>query len=409
MKKILLLSLFTISFQFLFSQKFTPGYIVTIKGDTLKGAIHFDRRNESVMKVRLKSSDQEQVFTPSTIRSANNSTTTIYSSVVEMDMSPKGKEIVSDTIFADLMVKGNLSLFLYMDRYKKSHFFLEDESGKWHELVLRVIDQGDGFHFQELALYKGTLKQYFAECPTLFNEIDHTIYAKNNLKKLFIKGLSCKYGQQSIKEVNQEKTQIDFGFIGGLTQTSLQYVDKLHYGYRVGRYNFDKSFGVSVGVYFDLKIPRVNKFVLRNELLFKNSTNTSPDIIESVLVQNQVKSSGYVNTNYLKYNLMVRYFFSHKKLSPFISVGVSPGFLLSHAEYANVTTTAFTTTTYTQEPIMHTISSFESGAVAGLGINSSNFGFEMRYELSNGLQPKEASSSVTSFYVLAYYKFRKLR
>ncbi len=409
MKRVILLLLLLSISHFLFSQKYTPGYVVLSNGDTLKGTVYFKRSNEILSEVRLKSGDKIQSFSRSQIRSANNSTTTVFSHVVEMDMTPKGKESVVDTIFADLIVRGKLSLFQYLDRYKKNHFFMEDENGQWIELVLHVLDLGDGFHFQELPTYKGTLKKYFADCPTLSKDIERCIYEKNNLKKLFVKGLSCKYGQQSIKEVNQEKIQIDFGIVGGVNQTDIRFVDKSQTGYRIGKYSFNKSYNLTGGVYMDLKFPRINKIIFHSELLYKRYTNTAPEITESTLIQDQVTSNGYVNANYLKLNLSARYFFFYHKISPFISLGVSLGFLLSSTQYANVTTTVFTTSTYSQDPIMTNIASYESGAFAGLGITARNFGFEMRMELSSGLRPMEASSSVTSIYALLYYRWKKLQ
>src|SRR5258706_6207326 len=65
--------------QLAFAQKFSPGYVIKMNGDSIKGQVFLEYKNGSVKRVHLKSTNQEQLFGPSDIKAAGSSTATIFS------------------------------------------------------------------------------------------------------------------------------------------------------------------------------------------------------------------------------------------------------------------------------------------------------------------------------------------
>lgn len=410
MKKAHLIFLFLCSLmQSVYSQKFEKGYIIQVSGDTLRGEIFLEMKTGSVRSVQFRNGGAvRKILNPLEIKGMGTQEVSYLTRVVTIDKSPKRQQLLKDTLFLEVLVRGAISLLFYADEFDKNHYYVEQGDGSAEELGLKFLDLGDGIHFQKLEPYKDNLKKYFPKCTQLYAEIDKTPYERNRIQKLFIKCYQCNFGKEPLKEGKSEKTTVNLGIIGGSFSSQLKFEDNPNSGYRAPLYTFDKSVGPIGGIFIDLKFPRINKlFVLRNELLYRKINTTSPEIVESSLIQKYVKSSGYISASYIKYNLMLRQKLSYGKIAPFINVGFAASILLSHTDYATVSTSAFgAPPVITQEPLLGKVSSFEAGFLAGAGVLVNNFGFEFRWEGSNGLQPEYSQSSpVTSLYLLASYVF----
>ncbi len=410
MKKACLIFLFLCTWvQSVHSQKFEKGYIIQASGDTLRGEIFLEMKTGSVRSVQFKNGGaMRKIINPFELKGLGTQEVSYLTKVVTIDKSPKKPQLFIDTLFLEILVRGSISLLFYADEFDKSHFYVEQGNGSVEELGLKFLDLGDGIHFQKLEPYKDNLKKYFPKCPQWYAEIDKTPYERNRIQKLFIKCYQCNFGKEPLKEGKTEATTVNLGVIGCAFSSQLKFEDNVNSGYRAPLYTFDKSVGPMGGIFIDLTFPRINKlFVLRNELLYRKITTASPEIVESSLIQKYVKSSGYISASYIKYNLILRQKLSYGKVAPFINVGFAASILLSHTDYATVSTSTFgAPPVITQEPLLGKVSSFEAGFLAGAGVLMSNFGFELRWEGSNGLQPQYSQTSpVTSLYLLASYMF----
>ena len=91
---------------------------------------------------------------------------------------------------------GKMSLLYFADEYDKIHLFIQKEDNSIEELGLKFMDQGDGFHYQQLSTYKDVLKKNFPGCASLFPAIEEAPYERNKLQALFIRLYECTYGQE---------------------------------------------------------------------------------------------------------------------------------------------------------------------------------------------------------------------
>ena len=419
MRKTFLVLVIVSMFQFSYGQKYEPGYIILLSNDTVRDDIFLQKRNGSLIKVKIKN---KETLNPSDLRGTGTSGVQYVSKIVMVDMSPK-KDVIKDTVFLEVLSTGKMSLLYFADEYDKIHLFIQKEDNSIEELGLKFMDQGDGFHYQQLSTYKDVLKKNFPGCASLFPAIDETPYERNKLQALFIRLYECTYGQEPKRSAKKEKTYADFGVTAGLSQNQISFENDPNS--ILTSMKFSSSQAPTGGIYADIYFSRISNLIFRNELLYSSYSTSSPVIVVNPLVQNYLSASASLKASYLRYNILMKKNFSRGSMSPFINIGMSASLLLSHDGNSETTSTLNGTTTTSNASFFSDkdVSPYELGFVAGIGLNIKRFGLEVRYERSSGLRPHyyitaslgpgatyqqvvAPDSPVRSLYFLASYRIK---
>jgi hypothetical protein len=158
---------------------FKPGYIVNLKGDTLKGSIDYKEWEKNPALVTFKNaSGASQVYTAQNANAFGVNGLEFYEKYIvnvsqdQVDATKAGGVIdtayARDTIFLHTLAKGRyLSLYSYQDAIKTRYYVLEIGSTQPQELVYHVYVDANG-NIQYVNRYRGQL-QYIAQKNNLSN------------------------------------------------------------------------------------------------------------------------------------------------------------------------------------------------------------------------------------------------
>lgn len=181
-------------------KNFQPGYVVTLKGDTVKGFIDY----------------REWSFTPTSVlfkSSANNSDQKEYSlndisffqitgkeayrrSIVKVSLhqaklnniGSRDTSWKTDTVFLKVLYTGKLSLFSYEDKIKERFFLLEEGMEQPEELVLREYIREGSMSLVSENRYRDQLKAIMYKMNVysddLSSRIDAVAYEVRDLRKI---------------------------------------------------------------------------------------------------------------------------------------------------------------------------------------------------------------------------------
>ncbi|WP_184541853.1 outer membrane protein [Mucilaginibacter sp. FT3.2] len=163
----LLLPLFSIA-----QSNYKPGYVVTIKGDTLKGFINIKEWAVNPKKISFKTSadkKESQEFGVSEItffKAINLESYQRYIGLLNSDPTdigniPTGRNTstITDSVFLKIIQKGDkITLFEYTDDKKDHYFVADNRDNKPEELVYRIYTEEDGKTINE----NGYMRQFFA-------------------------------------------------------------------------------------------------------------------------------------------------------------------------------------------------------------------------------------------------------
>src|SRR5688572_26962105 len=140
MKQLYILFLFLVAIQLnaKAQRNFKPGYIVLLKGDTLKGMVNYKDWNQNPRQIDFKTAEtsNSEQYTARTITAFGISKAEVYTryigpvsqASVETAKLINNRDVTikQDSIFLRLITSGkNLSLFEYADYVKKRYFIVE--------------------------------------------------------------------------------------------------------------------------------------------------------------------------------------------------------------------------------------------------------------------------------------------
>jgi len=374
--------------------------LITNSGDTLRGSIIAKRRKGSIQSIQF---NNEKTFGLLDVKRFSINGSEYLSQIVSIDKSPKIEIKVIDTVFLEVLSKGQVSLLSYIDEYDKNHFFIA-RSSEVEELILKIKALDDGVHFITTPLYKDQLKGYFPKSSDLYPEIDKTPYKRKPMQNIFIKCYENEFGKGTLSLIAaKEKTTLDLGLTAGLAFSKISYRGHYTDGSApiATKFNFNESVTFSGGISFDLRFSRIsNTFSLYNEFQYKQLKSTGEyealGLIDGTV--GNVKSTGNINEKFLKYNLLMRFRVNGKENTPFVNAGFANSFVLSDGDFISANGAQYS------RYLSRTPKKFEPGLILGIGYTTQVFRFELRYERSPGISGESSITSKTnSFYTMISY------
>jgi len=205
--KIIMMGIFVMLFEHMSAQKYSPGKIVTNKGDTIACMIKVGKWDLSPNKIVTELNDDTKRYWPTEIASFQVGNRIFVSARVKLDKSnhidgtldvnDSRPKFENDSIFAELISGGKKNLYRYKSPSYKEHFLIADQGGSLESLIFKrftVWEERMDKNIRHIAYnddYKDQLEKHFADCPDLKNKIVVTGYDAGQLTSLFRLYYNC--------------------------------------------------------------------------------------------------------------------------------------------------------------------------------------------------------------------------
>jgi len=403
-------------FQISFCQKnYLPGYIIPLKGDTLKGFIDYRNWEHNPGKVFFKEklSDKNTVYTPMNSKSFGVLDEVYKSAIIQTEISPDNTNnlqfdpelnIENDTAFLQTMIQGAKNLYFYINKQGRIQFYIKQDSG--YELLVykKYLKERDGERvIMENNKYIGQLTIDLADCPNILSKIWQTKYTKKSMENLFLYYYDCTQSKMKFQK-KTEKTSTEFGALAGLSLTTLKFKGN-DFPY-LANVNYKQSTNFSAGLFFNIILPRnQKKWSICNSISFAQY-KVDGSITDFIRENYYTITNTKFEYSYLKLNNLLRYSYPIRKLCVFVNVGISNGYVISEKNYKKQTLIFYSPGEVTEGKAIDNTRKLEECYVLGLGTKFKRYSFEMRYEKGNGMSDYLAlKASTLRYYFLFGYRF----
>lgn len=411
LKTIVLFILGICIYQNSFAQEnYLQGHIISLKGDTIHGYIDYRNWNRNPQQIHFKKKITSEAisYSPSKINSFSVNNENYMGAVVKIETSPhKTSSLESDprfkfetdTCFLQVIVHGMKSLYRYKNSNWKVFFYIKQGSDfnlLEQKKYLRKL--GDRNEVKENKRFLGQLAIYFNDCSSIQAELKNTVYSRKSLVKLFNYYYETTH---SLIKFTQKTEKISFkvGALAGFSSTQLDISsDGIPY---LANSDYSKSQDLTFGLFLNMILPKSQKkWSIYNELLLSSYEVKGESKDFYSLYQTELAY------RYLKLNNMVRYTQAVKNMSVFFNIGISNGVAIDTKNRLVKKSIISENKADTYGLALDETRKYEQGLLVGIGTQFKKYGFEIRYENSNGMSNlSNLSSKVKRFYFLLSYQF----
>lgn len=402
-----------------YSQKnYSSGYIINLEGDTIKGLIDFRNWEISPEKIHFKENeaDKAKKYSPKSINGFSTSGENYISAIVSVENSSRKEgrivedpelQITLDTVFLRSLIMGSKSILINKTWKGVENFYIR--KGEEYELLeykkyLKKINSET--FINEVKNYIIQLKEYFADCESIQEEILGLKYTQSNFERLFKRYYNECGKDELLFKQEKKKLKVERGVLIGVTNTNLDLGTLINtYDFLVES-DYSNSIDFTFGVRFDLLLPRnLRKLSFTNELLLTRF-QIKGEYNNNISASYFIKTNSELKYTHLKLNTLAKYRYFIKSSHLYINAGLSNGFVLSEKnERIDMITIQSTESIETKDAIERT-RSHEFGAIIGVGWQFKKFSLDVRYERGTGIShiiPLEAATDRT--YLLFGYQF----
>lgn len=380
-------------------QNFQPGFIIDLKGDTIKGQIDYKRWDRNPKSITFRQEVQTSTFHPNEIQSFSVESENYQSAIVDVDVSPykpndltqsPEPEYKRDTVFLQSVFQGKKNLFFLKDRNAKKHFYILDNGFEplVYKQYVKYNSGGSAKGILDNTKYKSQLAIFFKDCPDIQPRIERTTYDANSMIKLFTYYHECT--NQSIQYSNEHKeAKVEFGILAGATISNLNFDGPDEYQYVVDS-RYEASLTPSLGFYLDLKLLRSKGLSITNDLFYSSfdiKGNVTPangtNEINSTFQFQYIKTHHQLRVDVLK----------NKKI--YLGAGVSTGIAIKDEVDILLVSPSIR---------YFTTKDFEFGLLTTAGTQLGKLSTEIKFEISNGVSgfPNLTSRTKRAHFFLKY-------
>lgn len=395
-------------------EKYLPGYVINLKGDTTIGLIDYRnwKVNPSRINFREKIDNNQIVYKPSDISEFKVKDEIYVSAVVDIETSLIKDEQLSndpaihlkkDTVFLQTIIKGSKSLYYYYN-YDRDFFYIKSEADFQLLKYKRYLKEAGGqSSVVQNKAYLGQLAVYLSGCPDVESKLNTTDYIERDINSLFSSYFKCTNGEILFKK-EAEKISVNFGLLAGVSITSLEFHGSGHKYLLETDYN--KSINPSGGLFCEFVLPRnQGKWSIYNELLY-SAYNVNGSYEEYTSADIYSITSTELGFTYLKINNLVRFKYPVGKLYLFVNGGITNGFIIGETNSKSVFTKFHTQETTEKDVALEDTRQHEMGLIIGLGLKARRYSLETRFETGNGMSKfVDLTGATRRIYLLLGYRF----
>jgi hypothetical protein len=381
--------------QNVFSQEnFTKGFIISVKGDTIKGFIDYRNWEKNPDKITFKNlnSETKKTINPIDVQGFGVNNDFYESAIVKLELSSnstidltilKELDMKTDTVFLEAMFRGSKSLYSYKSEQIREQFFIKNQ-GVFELLIYKryLKNTDEQTKIAENATYLSQLSMYFQEASNIQSRLRSVEYTKKSLKSLFANYYS--QSQDSSKfQKKTEKAFLEFGVLAGVSIFNINFKGTAFPELING--NFNTSIKPTVGINLDIVFPRnQKKWSLRNELMYSSFT-TEGNYLDYEYEEKYSTYKTNLDYAYLKLVNMIRYKLLIGKVDIFINGGISNGLAIKNEKTLEKKTRLFSFNRVENLDPIKSNANYEQGFLLGLGVKYSKYTFEVRNERGTGM------------------------
>jgi hypothetical protein len=403
----------------LYSQSnFETGYVIDIQKDTIKGFIDYRNWNITPKEIVFKTvpDSKSTIYTPTDILSFNVAGERYVSGIVTIDEGPfRDNELTesempqyrTDTVFLQVLIDGNKSLYSLKDNNLKVHYFI-GQNGAFNTLFFKKYLQNvSGATFIKTnEKFKGQLMVYFQDCPSIQKKISYINYNQNDLINLFNEYYNCTQNTILYKsKLKLIKFTSEAGFFAGLSLTKLNFEGDDFFLPLTG-VDFPRSANFSFGGFYNIVLPgKQGRLSIDNELMFM-SYKTSGHYRDDNNIDIYTTSYSSFGYSYIKLNNLLKYKFPVNRIFLFADGGISNGIFISQTNYMRVETHIYSVYHLSEHEAVGYPRKWERGVLLGLGCNIKKYSCEFRFERADGMSDATGLTSQTiGYFIIFGYKF----
>tara|TARA_R110002124_G_scaffold57700_4_gene161311 strand:- start:35821 stop:37071 length:1251 start_codon:yes stop_codon:yes gene_type:complete len=395
-------------------EKYLPGYIKTLEGDTLPGLIDYRNwdNNPKTVFFKQKGQDRIKVYKPLDIAEFGVLDEIYVGAAVEKEVTKNTVYVHSessaiqvrmDTIFLQTLVLGEKSLLGMKSSGKENYYIKEGNSYTLLKYKWYLVEQNGKELKAENETYKRQLASYLGDCLYMTATLEGASYDSKSLESIFMKYYECKDGLPAFKKV-REKVIAELGIVTGVSSTSLSFRSSQIFD--ILRINFPSNYSVVAGVFVDFILPRNDrKWSIYNELFYSNYTVSGS--FQDITNENHYRNvEGELGYGYLKVNNMVRFRYPLGSFKVFANGGLSNGYALSETNKKTTANKFHTSESIEEGKLLDKTRRYEQGLKLGLGAIQGRLSSEFRYERGNGMSDYIFLGVRTHrFFLLLNYRF----
>lgn len=378
--------------QIVFAQKnYQPGYIISLKGDTIKGQVDFRDWEYNPNRIRFMSNSVDvKEYSAKEIRAFGIHNESYESAPIIKEVGiDEQTEFQKDTTFLQVLIGGKKSLYYHKDRGPERERFYIKQNGGYELLLYKTFikEESNGFRSKyENKKYQGQLSFYLNDCPTLQARKVKLAYTRTSLVSLFNFYYQCTNAPIAFQK-KVEKIPVALNIIAGLSSTQVNFSGIAPFNYLINS-SYKPSMDLAAGLSINVVLPfNQKKFSLYNEILYTSFkiSATSDNVVSAN--QHTIDYTEIGNSELKMYTLL-KYKLPFKKGNWNVSGGFSVGLALNDISYRKQTAIFYTTTTVTEgKAIPDSWGKTEFGYALGVGHNVKRFSFDLRYGVSSGFSP----------------------
>lgn len=400
MKRIFYLLVLICISQVIYSQSdFREGFIINLNRDTTAGMIKYKEGNAGYSDCQFKEPGSNNIIT---YQAAD-----IIGYGFRNDRYFESKKIdtekrSSQFVFLEVLVHGKVSLYKYDKVFyvEKTEYGLLNLSNKSVESTVdgrTVMTQSGSYH--------GVLNLLLSDSPEMSSRVPRTVFSEKSLTDLIEKYNNSMNSEVVVYKENKPWVHARFGVTGGFISSKIALEASNGAFDHLGP--FRRSGTPLFGATFELSLPRTNeRWSLHSDFLFTKSAYDSFN--EQTLFGKTTKNWATIDLTLFKIPIGIKYTFNGKKLSSFLSAGLSQTITLnSKTDWTQTVKYNTLFDTYNEEALG--ISKTQPGIWGGIGLvkpvgRGMNAYIEFRFEKTDGINSEDflavTKANVTNFQLI---------
>lgn len=389
-------------------QDIKPGYIIDNNGVKTEGFIDYRNWDATPQKIAFKSTTNgdDVIVDVTNIREFGVNNEIYVKATIDIDtkstsMTVNSKEIregdiVRETRFIQLLIKGQDKALYYLKQKGSKYFIIRKSESEFETLYFRkyLYNKDGKVYTGKKRKYILQLRSYLDDCAAIKPMFNSLNPGRKSYLRLFKSYFKCKQ-QEITYEFVKESIITKKGFVGGLTRTSIVFPSSAEFP-TLENIDFGTHTGATFGFMLEHVYPR-NQRRLSWVQEFMITSYKAEGSINSFQSENTFSNTDItINYTHLKFNNLFRV--GVGKLPVFFNLGPSIALRVSGSS------TATTVGRYLSLPVNKTSeavndASLNVGVLLGAGFRAKGVSLEARLE-KGGHPAKTFGGNLTRLYFL---------
>lgn len=396
---------------------FLPGYIIDAQGELVSGWIDYRdwSKNPKVIAFKMNENERAINLTPVQIRAFSVQDEKYESAIVSTCIDPVATNSltrfpeltqVKDTVFLNVVVLGEKSLFHAKNEHNIDNFYIE--RGDSLELLMykKYLKQDErGYRVAEMKYFVSQLQSYLGDCQSLSADIAATKYNFKSITALFETYQACAGNDAEHPKDSKKIVTLEFGASAGAVQTWQRFRSAEPVFHFLTLADFQRSRNPTFGLYFDaIQNKRGRNWALSNDILY-TSFRINGRYTEVRSEQHYIIHTTQFAYSHIKLSHMLRYRIPIRDVRIFVNGGLSYGFLLKEYNHRAQELFFFSTERTSEDRPIENPLKLDPGFVYGAGAQAGRFTVEIRGEQSSGISRiiKLSAPTLRTFLLVKYH------